>query len=81
MREFIDRARGYEKQGLFTPLELGDIQAALRFYDCLRRGGFSITEEDIDNVENLLSLIEAGLHWIPTSPNLPVHGHKLGSAE
>jgi len=58
MREFIDRARGYEKQGLFTPLELGDIQAALRFYDCLRRGGFSITEEDIDNVENLLSLSE-----------------------
>src|SRR5262245_54121759 len=57
MKDFIDRARDYRTQGLFKGQELDDVTSALRLYDQLR-ASFSITEEDIENVENILSLAD-----------------------
>ena len=79
MRGFIDRARDYRDDGVFNPSEVSDINAALELYDFLRRQGFSITEEDIDNVENLLSIADlSGLLRKPpleilSNPALPDH--------
>jgi hypothetical protein len=57
MRGFVDRARDYLESSLFDPLAAVDIKRVLEFHSSLR-SKFSITEEDIDNVENLLSLAE-----------------------
>jgi len=66
MRGFIDRARDYTKLNLFGLDTLSDVNATINFYDSLR-SYFRITEEDIENVENLLSLAELA----DVIPNLP----------
>ena len=57
MRGFIDRARDFLDQGLFSPSERGDVQITLDLYRDLR-AQFSISEEDIENIEDLLSLVD-----------------------
>jgi hypothetical protein len=57
MRGFIDRARDYRVQGVFSPVEEIDVRIALDLYNALRVS-FSITEEDVENVENILSLAD-----------------------
>ncbi len=66
MRGFIDRARDYAKLNLFSPDALSDIHATVDFYDSLR-SYLRITEVDIENIENLLSLAELA----DVIPNLP----------
>jgi hypothetical protein len=57
MRGFIDRARDYAAAGVFSDEEREDVDAALALYTALR-SSFSITEEDVENVETLLSLAD-----------------------
>jgi hypothetical protein len=57
MRGFIDRGRDYLTLQKFSSGEIIDVQAVLDLYDSLR-AQFSITEEDIENVETLLSLAD-----------------------
>jgi NAD-dependent SIR2 family protein deacetylase len=57
MHGFIDRARDYLELGRFSEQEAKDVQAALNLYQALR-ARFNITEENIENVENLLSLAD-----------------------
>ncbi len=57
MRGFIDRARDQLKRHLFTESEAVAVETALELYGSLRIS-LSITEEDIENVENLLSLAD-----------------------
>jgi NAD-dependent SIR2 family protein deacetylase len=57
MRGFIDRARDYREMGYFSDSERTDVDAALNLYQELRRG-YSITEEDVENVETLLSIAD-----------------------
>jgi hypothetical protein len=66
MRGFIDRARDLAKIGMFSTSEMEAVTAALNLYDSLRTD-FSITEEDIENVENLLSLADLS-RILRTSP-------------
>src|SRR5262245_49023486 len=57
MRGFIDRAPDQAKPEIFRSETINDGYATISFYDSLR-SRFQITEEDIENVENLLSLAE-----------------------
>src|SRR5438309_1109512 len=57
MKGFIDRARDYLTLGLFSGREEADVRISLDLYNALR-AKFSVTEEDIENVENLLSLAD-----------------------
>ena len=59
MRGFIDRARDYLQRGVFSGTEVDDVRMSLDLYNTLRTK-FSITEEDIENVENVLSLADLG---------------------
>jgi hypothetical protein len=57
MRGFIDRARDYLSLGRFQPEETKDIEATLSLYENLK-AHLQITEEDLENIENLLSVAE-----------------------
>jgi hypothetical protein len=59
MKAFIDRARDYLTLGYFSDSEREDVGISLELYDALR-AKFSITEEDVDNIENLLCLADLG---------------------
>ncbi len=57
MRDFIDLARDYLQTGVFSAEEAFDVEASLNLYYELRTA-FSITEQEVDNVENLLSIAD-----------------------
>lgn len=57
MKGFIDRARDYVELRRFSEAEEEDVRISLGLYNALR-ARFSITEEDVENVENLLSLAD-----------------------
>lgn len=57
MRGFIDRAIDFERLGRFSESEIPDVRAALGLYHAVR-AHFQITEEDSENIENLLSLAD-----------------------
>ena len=57
MRGFIDLGRDYLSGGLFSAEEKDDVETVLNLYQTLRTQ-LSITEEDIENIENILSLVD-----------------------
>ncbi|MFC1587487.1 hypothetical protein ACFL54_04170 [Planctomycetota bacterium] len=57
MRGFIDLAIDFLDSNVFTKSEAEDINATLKLYRALRRN-FSITEEDVENIETILSLAD-----------------------
>jgi NAD-dependent SIR2 family protein deacetylase len=67
MRGFIDRAIDFERLGRFAESEMPDIHAALGLYHAVR-AHFQITEEDSENIENLLSLADLANRLISNPP-------------
>lgn len=61
MRGFIDLAQDYNQLNMFDKDVLPDIEATLNLYKKLK-SRLLITEEDIENVENLLSIAELVNH-------------------
>ena len=57
VREFIDLARDGLRHVEFSENEVKDIKESLTFYDNLK-ASFSLTEEDIDNIESLLAFAD-----------------------
>ena len=57
VRGFIDLAQDGIRHGEFFENEIEDIEKSLDFYNSLKNS-FSLTEEDIDNVENLLAFAD-----------------------
>lgn len=57
MRGFIDLATDFLADGKFTGSEIDDVKATLDLYNAIRRS-FAITEEDVENIETILSLAD-----------------------
>lgn len=57
MRGFIDLATDFLAAGKFTDSEADDVKVTLNLYNAIRRS-FAITEEDVENVETILSLAD-----------------------
>lgn len=68
MHGFIDRSRDYLYRGVLSEQEADDVRTAISLYDSLQRD-LCITQEDIENVETLLSL--ADLASVIADPPLP----------
>ncbi|MBZ5626657.1 MAG: hypothetical protein LAQ69_49450 [Acidobacteriia bacterium] len=68
MRGFVDRGRDYLARGIFADDVKPHISDTLDLYGALR-AHFQITEEDLDNIENVLSISE--LRKLVPLPNLP----------
>jgi hypothetical protein len=72
MRRFIDRAIDFRRSGRFDEDENLSVEATLNFYDSLRRE-LAITEPDIENIENLLSLAEVYRLLVSARVNVAIH--------
>jgi hypothetical protein len=59
MKEFIDRGQDFITLNRFSSEELSFVNKSIKAYRDLK-ANFIMTEEDIDNIENLLSLADIG---------------------